>query len=52
MIDGHLNNTRLANGEEGMPDYVFEIRSPKIRWAIHPTQMNDDRRAMARGLTS
>jgi hypothetical protein len=30
MIDGHIDNTRLANGEEAMPNYVFEIGSPTI----------------------
>jgi hypothetical protein len=32
-IDGHINNTRLANGEEAMPNYVFEIGSPTIECA-------------------
>lgn len=32
-IDGHINNTSLANGEEVMPNYVFEIGSPTIECA-------------------
>jgi hypothetical protein len=35
-IDGHIDNTRLANGEEVMPNYVFEIGSPTVEFAGLP----------------
>jgi hypothetical protein len=35
-IDGHIDNTRLANGEEVMPKYVFEVGPPTIECAGLP----------------
>ena len=47
-IDGHIDNTRLANGEEAMPNYVFEIGSPTIECAGPPNP--NERRSSRNGV--